>query len=112
LRRLVRPPFAKFTGDEGHPTVASRSPHVLPTAAVPSPFVDLPLYMTYGIGGTNAVRGWPIGARDGKHQWLNTMRCRPLGSAEFLTLSSSGAFLVNCGWPKWHLNMFWPRLAR
>jgi outer membrane protein insertion porin family len=40
------------------------------------PGVDLPVYMTYGIGGTNTVRGWPVGARVGKNQWLNTLEYR------------------------------------
>jgi outer membrane protein assembly factor BamA len=40
------------------------------------PGVNLPVYMTYGIGGTNTVRGWPVGAREGKHQWLNTLEYR------------------------------------
>jgi outer membrane protein insertion porin family len=40
------------------------------------PGVDLPVYMTYGIGGTNTVRGWPVGAREGKNQWLNTLEYR------------------------------------
>ena len=40
------------------------------------PGVDLPNYMTYGIGGANTVRGWPVGARQGKHQWLNSLEYR------------------------------------
>lgn len=40
------------------------------------PGVELPIYMTYGIGGANTVRGWPVGARQGKHQWLNTLEYR------------------------------------
>jgi outer membrane protein assembly factor BamA len=40
------------------------------------PGVDLPTYMTFGIGGANTVRGWPVGARQGKHQWLNTLEYR------------------------------------
>lgn len=34
--------------------------------------VDIPIYMDYHIGGTNSVRGWPLGAREGKNQWLWT----------------------------------------
>jgi hemolysin activation/secretion protein len=34
--------------------------------------VDIPIYMDFHIGGTNSVRGWPLGARVGKNQWLNT----------------------------------------
>ncbi len=33
---------------------------------------DIPEYMDFHIGGTNSVRGWPLGSRVGKHQWLNT----------------------------------------
>ena len=28
--------------------------------------------MDFHIGGTNSVRGWPLGSRVGKNQWLNT----------------------------------------
>jgi len=34
--------------------------------------VDIPIYMDFHIGGTNSVRGWPLGSRVGKNQWLNT----------------------------------------
>ena len=34
---------------------------------------DLPVYMDFDIGGTNSVRGWPLGSRTGKNQWLNTL---------------------------------------
>ena len=34
--------------------------------------VEIPIYMDFHIGGTNSVRGWPLGARVGKNQWLNT----------------------------------------
>jgi outer membrane protein assembly factor BamA len=37
---------------------------------------DLPVYMQYGIGGRNAIRGWRIDARTGKNQWLNTAEYR------------------------------------
>lgn len=37
---------------------------------------DLPVYMQYGIGGRNAIRGWRNDARLGKHQWLNTVEYR------------------------------------
>ena len=33
---------------------------------------DIPVYMDFHIGGTNSVRGWPLGSRVGKNQWLNT----------------------------------------
>ena len=35
--------------------------------------VDIPIYMDFHIGGTNSVRGWPLGVREGKNQWLNTL---------------------------------------
>ncbi len=35
--------------------------------------VDIPIYMDFHIGGTNSVRGWPLGSREGKNQWLNTL---------------------------------------
>ena len=34
---------------------------------------DIPVYMDFHIGGTNSVRGWPLGARVGQNQWLNTV---------------------------------------
>ena len=34
---------------------------------------DIPSYMDFEIGGTNSVRGWPLGSRVGKNQWLNTL---------------------------------------
>jgi outer membrane protein insertion porin family len=37
---------------------------------------DLPVYMQYGIGGRNAIRGWNQNARIGKSQWLNTVEYR------------------------------------
>ena len=33
---------------------------------------DIPIYMDFHIGGTNSVRGWPLGSRVGQNQWLNT----------------------------------------
>jgi outer membrane protein assembly factor BamA len=35
--------------------------------------VDIPIYMDFHIGGTNSVRGWPLGSRAGKNQWLSTV---------------------------------------
>lgn len=35
--------------------------------------VDIPLYMQFNIGGANTVRGWELGAREGKNQFLNTI---------------------------------------
>lgn len=40
------------------------------------PGKDQPIYMQYGIGGRNAIRGWRIDARVGKNQWLNTVEYR------------------------------------
>ena len=34
--------------------------------------VDIPIYEDFHIGGTNSVRGWDLGSRVGKNQWLNT----------------------------------------
>ena len=33
---------------------------------------DIPIYLDFHIGGTNSVRGWPLGSQVGKNQWLNT----------------------------------------
>jgi outer membrane protein assembly factor BamA len=35
--------------------------------------VDIPIHQDFHIGGTNSVRGWPLGSRVGKNQWLNTL---------------------------------------
>ncbi|MCK5408096.1 MAG: BamA/TamA family outer membrane protein, partial [Candidatus Krumholzibacteria bacterium] len=35
--------------------------------------VDFPLYMQFNLGGANSVRGWSLGSRDGKNQWINTL---------------------------------------
>ena len=35
--------------------------------------VDFPLYMQFNLGGANSVRGWSLGLRDGKNQWINTV---------------------------------------
>jgi len=40
------------------------------------PGINLPVWMVYGIGGANSVRGWQAGARQGKNQWLNTVEYR------------------------------------
>ena len=37
---------------------------------------DIPLHQDFHIGGTNTVRGWELGAREGKHQFLNTLEYR------------------------------------
>ncbi len=34
---------------------------------------DIPVYLQFNIGGTNTVRGWTLGAREGKNQFLNTL---------------------------------------
>ncbi len=33
----------------------------------------IPLWEEFYIGGTNSVRGWSMGSRQGQHQWLNTI---------------------------------------
>lgn len=38
--------------------------------------VDVPIYRTYTIGGTNTVRGWKLDARQGNNQFLNTLEYR------------------------------------
>ncbi len=32
----------------------------------------IPPWAEYNVGGTNSVRGWSLGSRQGQHQWLNT----------------------------------------
>lgn len=34
--------------------------------------VNVPYHQEFFIGGTNSVRGWSLGARQGRNQWLNT----------------------------------------
>lgn len=34
---------------------------------------DIPKYLQFNIGGTNSVRGWNLGSREGKNQFLNTV---------------------------------------
>jgi outer membrane protein assembly factor BamA len=34
---------------------------------------DIPIHQDFHVGGTNSVRGWELGARAGKSQWLNTV---------------------------------------
>jgi outer membrane protein insertion porin family len=65
--------FRRYQTISGRHTAAVFSLLSLQTG---QPGVDLPVYMTYGIGGTNTVRGWPVGARVGKNQWLNTLEYR------------------------------------
>ena len=36
----------------------------------------IPVYLQFNIGGTNTVRGWNLGAREGKNQFLNTVEYR------------------------------------
>jgi outer membrane protein assembly factor BamA len=38
--------------------------------------VDIPVHQDFHIGGTNTLRGWGLGARSGKHQFLNTVEYR------------------------------------
>lgn len=35
--------------------------------------VDFPVYMQFNLGGANSVRGWSLGSRDGKNQFINTV---------------------------------------
>jgi outer membrane protein assembly factor BamA len=35
--------------------------------------VDIPIHQDFHIGGTNSVRGWELGSREGKNQFLNTV---------------------------------------
>jgi outer membrane protein assembly factor BamA len=35
--------------------------------------VDIPIYMQFNLGGANSVRGWDLGSREGKNQFLNTL---------------------------------------
>ena len=37
---------------------------------------DIPIYMDFHIGGTNTIRGWDLGARSGKNQFINTVGYR------------------------------------
>ena len=37
------------------------------------PGVTIPPWQEFFIGGTNSVRGWSLGSRQGQHQWLNTI---------------------------------------
>jgi outer membrane protein assembly factor BamA len=35
--------------------------------------VDFPIYMQFNLGGANSVRGWSLGSREGKNQFINTV---------------------------------------
>jgi len=35
--------------------------------------VDIPIHQYFYLGGTNSVRGWPLGSRNGKNQWILTV---------------------------------------
>jgi outer membrane protein assembly factor BamA len=67
--------------------------------------VDIPIYMQFNIGGANTVRGWDLGAREGKNQFLNTIEywhmLTPLRKYEvwFLkqVLGLQGAVFVDLG---------------
>jgi outer membrane protein insertion porin family len=37
---------------------------------------DIPVYLQFNIGGTNTIRGWTLGARAGKNQFINTLEYR------------------------------------
>jgi len=34
---------------------------------------DIPIYMQFNLGGANSVRGWSLGSREGKNQFINTV---------------------------------------
>jgi outer membrane protein assembly factor BamA len=34
---------------------------------------SIPYWNEFYVGGTNSVRGWSLGSRQGQHQWLNTV---------------------------------------
>jgi len=34
---------------------------------------DIPVYMQFNLGGANSVRGWDLGSREGKNQFINTL---------------------------------------
>ena len=34
---------------------------------------DIPVYLQFNLGGTNTIRGWTLGAREGKNQFINTL---------------------------------------
>ena len=34
---------------------------------------DIPIYMQFNLGGANSVRGWELGSRGGKNQFINTV---------------------------------------
>ena len=44
----------------------------LVTASTGDVGVDYPIYMQFNLGGANSVRGWSLGSRDGKNQFVNT----------------------------------------
>jgi outer membrane protein assembly factor BamA len=35
--------------------------------------IDIPEYMQFTLGGANTVRGWDLGSRIGKNQFINTV---------------------------------------
>ncbi len=37
---------------------------------------DIPVYLQFNLGGTNTIRGWTLGAREGKNQFINTLEYR------------------------------------
>jgi outer membrane protein insertion porin family len=37
------------------------------------PGTTIPYWSEFYVGGTNSVRGWSLGSRQGQHQWLNTV---------------------------------------
>ena len=51
----------------------SLAAYALLTATSGEMETDIPIHQDYHLGGTNSVRGWPLGARSGKNQWINTL---------------------------------------
>ncbi len=62
VRRFFRLPW------RGH----SLSLYSLLTLTTGEVGVDIPIHQDFHIGGTNTVRGWQLGSREGKSQFLNT----------------------------------------
>jgi len=67
--------------------------------------VDIPEYMQFVLGGANTVRGWDLGSRIGKNQFINTVEywhmLKPLRRYEFWFLKQAiglqGAVVVDVG---------------
>ena len=57
---------------------------------------DIPVYLQFNLGGTNTVRGWTLGAREGKNQFINTLEYR-----YELTLIAKSSKHENAKQPHW-----------